>query len=124
VKLLILLLIGSSLNAFACWRVTGFLTVNQESLAIDQIIDHDKTYSFHKGKYLFHLKMPSVFSLPEDLKDKKDRHLVEVNIQEKKGTRLSKVTNSRMFVKIGIDANMVGSEGTSVTDFKIKVENI
>lgn len=123
-KILIILLMMFSLSAQACWRVTGVFSVNQDKLEINQKIEHDKTYTFSKGNSFFHLKMPSQFTLPQGLKDKKDRHLVELLVQEKQGTKIVEILNTKVLVKKGIDSNMVSSLGKSVTDLQIKVEDI
>lgn len=113
-----------SFDLFACWRLTGRMSVNRESLIINEKIDHDKSYSFPKGKYLIHIKMPSKFELPDGVKEKKNRYLLEVKIQEKKGTILEEIINTKILGKKEIDANLVSSGGKSITDIQIKVEDI
>jgi hypothetical protein len=124
VKLLILSFLFFSLQAHACWRLSGVLSVNQEKLEINQKVDHDKSYSFSKGNFIFHLKMPSKFPLPEELKDKHDRYMVELQVQEKQGTKIVEVTNTKILVKKDLDSNMVSSDGKSVIDLQIKIEDI
>lgn len=123
---MILLFIAFSLNANACWRLTGVMSLNQEKLEINQKIDHDKTYTFPKGNLLFHLKMPSAFDVPKDLKDKKGLHLVELNIQENQGTKLVDLTQAKILVKKGLEATTTKEDGTtgSITRFNIKVDDI
>lgn len=125
-RILILFFVAFSLNANACWRLNGVISVNQNKLEINQKIDHDKTYTFPKGNLIYHLKMPSVFDLPENLNDKKGLHMVELNIQEKQGTKLVDLTQAKILVKKGQEATMTKEDGTtgSITRLSIKVEDI
>jgi hypothetical protein len=68
--------------------------------------------------------MPSKFELPDGVKEKKNRYLLEVKIQEKKGTILEEIINTKILGKKEIDANLVSSGGKSITDIQIKVEDI
>jgi hypothetical protein len=59
-KLFFLLLLITSTNAFACWKMQGVFKVGEEELAISQKVNHDQKYSFQNSPYLIHIIIPSL----------------------------------------------------------------
>lgn len=58
-KLFFLLLLITSSNAFACWKMQGVFKVGEEELVISQKVNHDQKYSFQNAPYLIHIIFPS-----------------------------------------------------------------
>lgn len=115
-----------SFNALACWNMQATISVNQDKVEINQKIDHDKTYSFTGGKHIFHVKIPSRFETPANLKNQKDLHAIEVGVQEKNGITLSEVTNGKIIVQTGKEAMMTKQDNKTgeTTTFVMKITEI
>ena len=82
-KLISILSLFISLNAFACWKVEGSFAVDGETWKIDQKFNHGQTYSLPMGTFIVHLKLKP---------QKKDGSTLEYKVQEKKGNSLTLVT--------------------------------
>lgn len=119
-KFLVLTLFLFSLNAVACWKMQASISINEDLVKINQKIEHDKTYSFPSGKHIFHVKIPS------NSTDKKDIHLVEIGVQEKKGITLSPITQGKMIVQTGKEATMTKQDNESgeTTIYTMKITEI
>lgn len=115
-----------SFNALACWNMKGTISVNQDKVEINQKINHDQTYSFTGGNHIFHVKIPSKFETPPNLKDKKDIHSIEIGVQEKKGITLSEITKGKLIVRTGKEAKMTKEdiETGVITTITMKITDI
>jgi hypothetical protein len=125
-KYFVIALAFVSFNAMACWNMKGTISVNNDKVQIDQTINHDQTYSFTGGNHIFHVKIPSKFETPPNLKNKKDIHSVEIGVQEKKGITLSEMIKGKVIVQTGKEATMTKEdlETGVVTTFVIKITEI
>lgn len=107
-----------SLSAFACWRFEGKLAVDGETFKVDQKIVHDKSYSFPMGNWIMTLSVHA----------KKDSkiNVVKYQIQEKKGTTLTLVTQGEEEVKDGVEEDVFakGEEGQPNTIITLKLKHI
>lgn len=115
-----------SLNALACWKIEGSLSVNGESVVINQKFNHDKTYSFQAKNYLFHVKIPSTFDLPENMNNAKNGHLIEIQVQQKEGTKIREVTQAKILVRPGNEATMTKEDDQTniLSSFTFKITDI
>lgn len=109
-----LLLISS--NGYACWKVEGSISLNNDKVEIHQKFSHDKTYSFQAKGHIFNIKMPST---------KKD-HLIEIHTQFKNGLKLIDVGTDKMLVKSGQVATMTKQDNKTgdIRTFTFKVTEI
>lgn len=115
-KFLTIAFLTFSLNAFACWKVEGSLSVDGESWKLNQKIEHNKEYIFPMGTFI--LKMT--------VKPGKTQKLVYV-VQEKKGTTLTLVTKGEEEeIKVGESRDIYakGEEGQPNSIITVKLTNI
>jgi len=117
-KLILLAALLVSSNAFACWSMKAVLSVDSSEVLVDQKIEHDKTYSFPTGPYIFHLKIPSV--------KKAAGQLVDVDVVEKKGTTLTPVSHVELIVKTGKEAllTQLDEKTNQLTTIKLTLTEI
>ncbi len=107
-----------SSNASACWNMKAVLSVDSKEVLVDQKIEHDKTYSFPAGPYIFHVKIPSV--------KRAGVHLVDVDVVEKKGIKLTPVSNAELIVETGKEAllTQLDKETNQLTTIKLTLTEI
>lgn len=116
IKLFTILILTFSLSALACWKVEGSLAVDGETWKLNQKIEHGKEYIFPMGTFI--LKMT--------FKSGKNPTLVYV-VQEKKGTKLTLVTQGEEEeLKVGEsrDVYAKGEEGQPNSIITVKLTNI
>jgi hypothetical protein len=125
-KFLVSFILLFSFNAVACWKMQATISINDDVVKINQKVDHDKTYSFPVGKHIFHVKIPSKFEIPANIKDKKDVHTIEIGVQEKKGITLSEITEGKIIVQTGKEATMTKQDNKSgeITTYIMKITEI
>ncbi len=116
-----------SVNAFACWNLKADLQTGDKKVSFNQKFEHDKTYSFPSGPYIFHVKMPSEKNRPKGMPNKPGSHLVVITVDEKQGMTISEVASGMILVNSDKEATMTVSktENASVdSKFIVKVTEI
>jgi hypothetical protein len=88
-KLFFLLLLITSANAFACWKMQGEFKVGEENLAINQKVNHDQKYSFQNSPYLIHITISS-----RDMGE-----TARLEVFEKKGIELTSVLSEKIKIQ-------------------------
>ena len=126
-KYLALILALVSVNAFACWNLKAELQTGDKRVSLNQKFDHDKTYSFPSGPYIFNVKMPSKKNRPASMPDRPGTHLVIITVDEKQGTSLKEVATGMILVKADQEATMTVSKTENAlvdSKFIVKVSEI
>lgn len=90
-RLVLILTVLCSFNAFACWNVNGSLEVEDNKIVLNQKIDHDKIYSFPSKDLIYNLKISPGKS--------KKTYRIEIGVVEKVGVSLNQVASGMMLVK-------------------------
>lgn len=117
-KLFLLSALLLSSNAFACWNIKAVLSVNSKEVLVDQKIEHDKTYSFPTGPYIFHVKVPTG--------KRAAGHLINVSVVERKGLTLSQVSTAELIAETGKEVLMtqLDQETQQQTSIKLTLTEI
>lgn len=126
-RLIALAALLCSFNALACWNLKADLQTGDKKISFNQKFEHDKTYSFPSGPYIFHVKMPSEKNRPAGMPKKPGTHLVVINVDEKQGTNLKEVATGMILVDADKEATMTVSktENAEITSkFIVKVTEI
>lgn len=116
-KIIPLLFLLTSLEAFACWRAKGSFAVDGETWKIDHKFDHGKEYIFPMGSFILKMTVKP---------GKTNQDLVFV-VQEKKGTSLVLVTKGveeNIEVNKSRDIYAKGEEGQPNSIITIKLTKI
>lgn len=102
-----------AIDAKACWRLTGSISVDKQQLDVNQKVDHDKTYSFSRGSYLVHLSV-----------DKTER--LRVVVEEKQGLKLAAVAKLEMILKKNEETTLSdhNRESSLTTQVRLKLQDI
>lgn len=117
-KILSILTLFISLNAFPCWKVEGSFAVDGETWKIDQKFDHGKIYSLPMGPFIVNLSIKS---------EKNKTQTLTYNVQEKKGTTLTLVTKGEEEGIIESKSREIfakGEEGQPNSIIIVKLKNI
>ena len=88
-KYLVLLSLLLSFNAIACWKMQGEISIGSKTMKLDQKINHDQKYSFHKPPYLIHLSVTT----------QDGRKTLSFEVLEKTGLELARVSSGKMRLK-------------------------
>ena len=114
-KFLSLLILFFSLKASACWNLTAEVTLNNEKLHIDQKFEHGRTYSFPKGIYIVHLRVPNDFQVSG----------VSFKVKEKKSTQLIELANEAIKLKNDkANVTLNNIKAHFVTNIELKLTDI
>lgn len=89
-KFSIILLLLSSVQAFACWKVEGELAVDGQSWKMNQKFVHNKEYSFPMGTFILNLTITP---------GKEETHQLKYELLEKKGLTQVLVTKGQEQIK-------------------------
>ncbi|MFY7993597.1 MAG: hypothetical protein ACOVP4_09920 [Bacteriovoracaceae bacterium] len=125
-KIIIGILILNSFPLWACWNLNGSFNVNGKKLAIQQKVNHDKSYSFQNGELIVHVKLPSKFNLPDQVKDKKDAQLIQVELIQKQGVTLKTLSKAEVIVLGENEAGMTkeNPDTKEFTEIKLSLKHI
>lgn len=120
------LLLLHSIPTWACWYLKGTFETNGKRLQINQKINHDKPYSFQQGNLIAHVTVPAHFNRPDDIKDKKDAQLIQVELIEKNQMKLKAITKAEMIILGNEEATMIKEDPNTKELIKLtlKLESI
>ena len=113
-KYLVLISLLLSSNVIACWKMQGEMTIGSETLTIDQKINHDQQYSFHKSPYLIHLSVTT----------QDGRETLSFEVLEKTGLKLARVSSGKMRLKENAFGILKIEDKNRPTNLKIKLNQI
>ena len=125
-KIIFGILLLNSIPLWACWNLNGSFNVNGKKLQIQQKVNHDKSYSFQNGELIVHVKLPSKFSLPDQVKDKKEAQLIQVELVQKQGVTLKTLSKAEVIV-LGENEAWMTKKDTKTNDFteiKLRLKHI
>ena len=125
-SVLFIVLLMFSFSSMACWNLNGSFNVNGKKLQIQQKVNHDKSYSFQNGELIVHVKLPSKFSIPDQVKDKKDAQLIQIELIQKQGVTLKTLSKAEVIV-LGENEARMTKEDPKTRDFSeviIKLKHI
>jgi hypothetical protein len=102
-----------SVDALACWRLTGSIHVDTQRFDVNQKVDHDKTYSFPKGDYLVHLSV-----------DKTEQ--IRVHVEQKQGLILATIAKIETQLKKNeeITSSKLNRDSGLTTEVRFKLQDI
>ncbi len=113
-KYLVLIPLLLSVNAFACWKMQGEMTIGSKTLKLDQKINHNQKYSYQKPPYLIHLSVTT----------HDGRETLSFEVLEKTGLELLKVSSGKMRLKENEFGTLKIEDKNRPTYLKIKLNQI
>lgn len=111
------LLFTLSFSALACWKVEGSVAVDGETYKLHQKVDHNKEYMVPMGNFIFKFTIKP---------GKKKIHDIKYVLQEKKGIKLTLVTQGEDEVIEGGSKEIFakGEEGQPHSLITLKLRHI
>lgn len=117
-KIFLLATLLLTTNAFACWNMKAVFSVDSQEVLVDQKIEHDKTYSFPAGPYIFHVKIPTG--------KKTSEKLVNIEVVEKNGIHLTPVSKAELITVTGKETavTQLDQKTNQLTSMKLTLTDI